>query len=79
MWRITGSDVAHHDGKLTKITHHIELAKQKADKTLISEAPTNTWIKRYEEALKAEGPEETEETHTKGKARAKPWGKRQKC
>ena len=36
-----GRDVAHHEDKLTKIQLHIEQAKQKADKTLISEVPTN--------------------------------------
>ena len=34
---------------------HIEQAKQKADKILISEVPTNGRGKRYEEAKQEEG------------------------
>ena len=37
--------VAHREGTLTKLTNHIESAKQKAGKTLISEIPTDQWLK----------------------------------
>ena len=65
-----GRDVAHREDKLTKIQLRIDQANRKADKTLISEVPTNGWIKRYEEERSAEGTEGKVEGHkAKEKAR----------
>ena len=62
--------VAHREDKLTKLMNRIESAKQKADKTLISEIPTSQWIKRYEEELDEDGYETGEAIHS-GQPRGK--------
>ena len=50
---------------------HIEQAKQKAGKILISEVPTNGWEKRYEEAKQEEGAINEEKRREKEKQQQK--------
>ena len=63
--------MAHREDKLTKLTNHIESAKQKADKILISEIPTDQWLRRYGGELQEEwymAREEIFKNQPKGKA-----------
>ena len=47
-----GGDVSHHEDALGKLISHTEAAMQKEGETLISEIPTNKWLKRYIEDMR---------------------------
>ena len=48
-------DVARHEDTLARMMSHIGAARRKADKTLISEIPTNRRLKKYMDEMKEEG------------------------
>ena len=48
-------DVAHHEDTIAKLANRIESSKQKEDATLISEIPTDLWLKEYTEEMKEDG------------------------
>ena len=62
--------MARREDTLAKLMTHIEAAKQKADKTLISEIPPDLCLGKYTEDAKEEGCAEKEEI-----PRYKPKGK----
>ena len=48
-------EVAHREDTLAKLMHQIESAKRKAGGSLISEIPTDQWLKKYTEETKEDG------------------------
>ena len=58
---IKTGDVAHREDPIAQLVNNIESAKQKSDKTLISEIPTDLWLKKYTEEMKEEGYEAKED------------------
>ena len=57
-------DAPHRDDPITKIQNRIAPPNQKADKTPISEAPTNKRLKQYAAAMKEDGYATKEEIST---------------